>query len=382
VKRHLEVLDGLRGTAAISVVIFHFQELSVGLAHPDGLWLRHAYLAVDFFFCLSGYVIGYAYDDRCGRMSIRQFFTARLIRLHPLVVLGVVLGLASFLFDPFNAGANAVNGLQMQNASAWKLAVSAIGGILMIPSWELPNRVGAYFPLNWPSWSLMWEYLANIAYAVLLWQMKRSWLVVVVVLSAVGLGVSAFTVNAVILGFAWGQMLHALARISFSFGAGLLLFRYGAVIRTRLGFGALSLIMLLLFLGPFGSPSYGSHAPFNWIYELAVVLLVFPLIVALGAGAQTSGPVGSLCNLSGRISYPIYMVHYAFVMIFFNYHWTRKISTEALPWAIGVLTILIVLISYGILVLYDEPLRRWLTRRRLGTQRVASARVRFETGGQ
>ncbi len=161
-KRHLEVLDGLRGTAAISVVILHFQELSLGFAHPDGLWLRHAYLAVDFFFCLSGYVVGYAYDDRYGRMSIGQFFTARLIRLHPLVVLGVVLGLASYVFDPFNAGANAVNGLQVQKAPAWQLALCAIGGILMIPTSSLPNRIGSYFSLNWPSWSLMWKYFATL----------------------------------------------------------------------------------------------------------------------------------------------------------------------------------------------------------------------------
>lgn len=47
---------------------------------------------MDFFFALSGFVIGYAYDDRWATMSTRQFFVARLIRLHPLVVAGAVLG--------------------------------------------------------------------------------------------------------------------------------------------------------------------------------------------------------------------------------------------------------------------------------------------------
>jgi len=367
VKQHLQVLDGLRGIAALSVVIFHFQELSVGPAHPDSLWLRHAYLAVDFFFCLSGYVIAYAYDDRYGGMTIRQFFTARLIRLHPLVVLGVMFGLASFMFDPFNPGANATNGLQLQQVHAWRLVLATLGGITMIPTKGLPNADGSYFPLNWPSWSLMWEYLANIAYAVVLWHMKRGWLVIVVALSAVGLGVSAFRANELIQGFAWGQMLPALARIAFSFSTGLLLFRYGGVLRTRLGFGGLSLILLLIFVGPFGSPEYGSRVPFNWIYELLIVLVVIPLVVALGAGAQTSGLVGSLCDLSGRISYPIYMIHYAFVQLFLNYLVIRKISPEALPWVIGVLTILVALLSYGILIVIDEPLRGWLNRRRINT---------------
>jgi peptidoglycan/LPS O-acetylase OafA/YrhL len=213
---------------------------------------------------------------------------------------------------------------------------------------------------------------------VLLWRMKRNWLAVLVVLAAIGLGISAFTGSGVVLGYNWGQMIHALARIGFSFGAGLLLFRFGVAIRSRLGFATLSLIMLLVFVGPFGSPLYGSHAPFNWIYELAIVLFIFPMMVALGAGAQSSGLMRSLCTLSGRISYPIYMVHYAFVMVFFNYHWTRTIGPEKLPWVIAASTISIVLISYGILVFYDEPLRRWLNRQHMKCKR--STGHRFATG--
>ena len=79
-KKHLAVLDGLRGTAALSVFLLHFQEVPFGLIDPDGIWLRNGYLAVDFFFCLSGYVIAYAYDDRRGNMGIGDFFVARLIR--------------------------------------------------------------------------------------------------------------------------------------------------------------------------------------------------------------------------------------------------------------------------------------------------------------
>src|SRR5262249_42582961 len=120
--KHLSVLDGLRGTAAVSVVMFHFQELSIGMVSPNSLWLRHANLAVDFFFCLSGYVIGYAYDRRREQMGILQFFRTRLIRLHPLVVLGVALGLAAYLFDPFNAGATVKPFVQNQHdAPTWKV---------------------------------------------------------------------------------------------------------------------------------------------------------------------------------------------------------------------------------------------------------------------
>jgi peptidoglycan/LPS O-acetylase OafA/YrhL len=368
-KKHLAVLDGLRGTAAVSIVIFHFSELSIGLAHPQGLWLRHAYLAVDFFFCLSGYVIGYAYDDRRESMTIGQFLTARFVRLHPMVIAGLVLGTASFLFDPFSTGATkAVAWIEVQNAPLWKLAANVLGGLLMLPTWALPNRFGAYFSLNAPTWSLMWEYVASIAYAFFLWRISRRWLSIVVALGAVALLISAYDVNTVSLGFGWGQSLYALPRITFSFGAGLMIFRYGKVLRTRFGYGWLSLMLVLLFIGPFSSRS-----SFNGAYELAVVLVGFPLIVVLGAGARTSKYMVRLCDLSGRISYPMYMVHYAFIMVFANYHWTRKISAENLPYVIAVLTAGIVLFSYAILILYDEPVRRWFTEQRRMRRRTVLA---------
>src|SRR6478752_2871606 len=98
-KQHFEILDGLRGLAAISVVIFHFMEWIA--SDPGKNFIGHGFLAVDFFFCLSGFVIGYAYNNRIEKMGIMSFFTSRLIRLHPLIIFGAVLGLITFLFDPF-----------------------------------------------------------------------------------------------------------------------------------------------------------------------------------------------------------------------------------------------------------------------------------------
>src|ERR1700750_1877267 len=104
-KQHFEVLDGLRGSAAFLIVIFHLFNYSFGFNSSLSL-VRHAYLAVDFFFGLSGFVVAYAYDDRWTRMSIPQFFRIRPLRLHPLVLLGATLGLLGYLFDPF---AHAIN---------------------------------------------------------------------------------------------------------------------------------------------------------------------------------------------------------------------------------------------------------------------------------
>src|SRR4051812_21130401 len=98
-KEHYEILDGLRGIAALAIVVFHFMEMTISDYSKN--FIGHGFLAVDFFFCLSGFVIGYAYDDRIQKMGIAEFFKSRIIRLHPLVVLGSVLGLLSFIFDPF-----------------------------------------------------------------------------------------------------------------------------------------------------------------------------------------------------------------------------------------------------------------------------------------
>src|ERR1700709_347539 len=98
-KKHFEILDGLRGVAALAVVTFHFMEIVFSDYSKN--FIGHGFLAVDFFFCLSGFVIGYAYDDRIGKMGVVEFFKSRIIRLHPLVIFGSVLGLLSFLFDPF-----------------------------------------------------------------------------------------------------------------------------------------------------------------------------------------------------------------------------------------------------------------------------------------
>src|SRR6202162_2265618 len=90
-KEHFEVLDGLRGSAAFLIVIFHVFNYSFGFHGPWAL-VKHAYLAVDFFFALSGFVVAYAYDDRWGRMTQWDFYKRRLIRLQPMVVMGSIVG--------------------------------------------------------------------------------------------------------------------------------------------------------------------------------------------------------------------------------------------------------------------------------------------------
>src|SRR3954468_20256225 len=96
-KPHYQILDGLRGVAAIIVVFFHLAE-PLSSSHLDNI-VNHGYLAVDFFFLLSGFVIGYAYDDRWDKLTLGDFFKRRLIRLHPMIIVGMVIGAVTFYFQ-------------------------------------------------------------------------------------------------------------------------------------------------------------------------------------------------------------------------------------------------------------------------------------------
>lgn len=92
-----------------------------------------------------------------------------------------------------------------------------------------------------------------------------------------------------------------------------------------------------------------------------VVLFYFPLLVALGAGAVLSDKVKKLCVFSGKISYPLYMTHYAAIWVFGNYYSSHKVSTTELVFIITAGTLLLVGLSYIIMVIYDIPVRKYLT---------------------
>src|ERR1700712_1442570 len=177
-KQHFEILDGLRGIAALSVVTFHFMEWAY--ADYSKNFIGHGFLAVDFFFCLSGFVIGYAYDDRIAKMGVLEFFKSRLIRLHPLVVAGSVLGLLAFLFDPF--------GGHPELYGTGKIILAFVCSVLLVPYPVIADRSFNLFSFNAPAWSLFWEYVANVVFALVLCNIRRGFLVLLTIISAVAIG--------------------------------------------------------------------------------------------------------------------------------------------------------------------------------------------------
>jgi len=345
-KQHFEILDGLRGIAALAVVVFHFME--VAYSDYSKNFIGHGFLAVDFFFCLSGFVIGYAYDDRIGKMGAAAFFKSRIIRLHPLVIFGSVLGLLTFLFDPF--------GGHPELLGAGKTIVIFLSSILLIPYPAMTTRYFNLFSFNAPAWSLFWEYVANILYAFILYKISRRYLLLLTLLSAAALCFVGYRAGNLMGGWGGDSFWDGAVRISFSFLAGLLVYRSNWIIKTKLGFVGLAVLLALSFIMPFSK--------WNWLTEPLVILFYFPLLIALGAGATLKPGFKKLCVFSGKISYPLYMTHYAVIWMFGNYYSSHKPGTTRLSFIILSAVILLIGFAYLVMVIYDIPVRRYLTNKR------------------
>lgn len=344
-RQHFKILDGLRGIAAIAVVVFHFAEWVY--APKDNL-IGHGFLAVDFFFCLSGFVIAYAYDNQLEKIGVLNFIKRRLIRLHPLVVLGAVLGLIGYLFDPLSDSAS--------NYSLTEIFTLFMCTILMIPYPVMEDKFFNLFGLNSPTWSLFWEYVANILYAFILFRLSKHFLLILTIIAAVILGYVSYHAGNLLGGWNGETFWHGGARIFFSFSAGMCIYRYNLIIKNKLGFIGLSILLLISFLLP--QPSW------NWLLELLVVLLYFPLIVMLGAGAKLSSRLENICDISGKISYPLYMTHYFAISLFGNYFLTQKPGNNEILLITFFGTLILIGFAYFVMTVYDTPIRKYLSSKR------------------
>jgi peptidoglycan/LPS O-acetylase OafA/YrhL len=341
-KQHFQILDGLRGVAAVAVVIYHFMEIAITDYNKN--FMAHGFLAVDFFFCLSGFVIGYAYDDRIEKIGVWQFFKLRLIRLHPLVIFGSILGLFAYLFDPFFA--------PFPTYGIGKIFLIFLSSIFLIPYPVMPERTFNLFIFNAPAWSLFWEYIANIAFAIGLYRIKMGFLTILTIISACGIVFINYRSGNLMGGWGGPTFWDGFVRLCYSFFAGLLIYRSNWIIKNNLGFIRIGLLLSLTFIVPYGR--------WNLITESLAVLIYFPLIIALGVGATLSNGLKNLCDFSGKISYPLYMSHYWALWMFANYLTANKPDRfeKYLVVALGVL--LLVGFSHLVTLFFDIPIRKYL----------------------
>lgn len=361
-KPHYEILDGLRGVAAIMVIIFHLFE-----THSQGNHLiqiiNHGYLAVDFFFMLSGFVIGYAYDDRWNRMTLGTFFKRRIIRLHPMVIMGSIVGATLFYFQQSSCFP------QIEHTSVGALLLIMLLGCTLLPlplKWDVRGWTEMH-PLNGPAWSLYYEYIANILYALFIRRFNKIALTFFVVIAACFTVYRSLTapMGDMVGGWAlnWEQQYVGFVRLMYPFFGGLLLSRLGWLIRIKKGtFWYCALIIIVIL----SSPRLGGeeHYWMNGLYESFCIIFIFPVIVSMGAGGKVTSKYSSrICKFLGDISYPIYITHYPLIYIYTAWVCNNNATiAEGIPYMILVFVVAIAL-AYASLKLYDEPVRHRLTER-------------------
>ena len=369
-KPRYEILDGLRGVAAILVVLFHLLETySTG---PADQLINHGYLAVDFFFLLSGFVIGYAYDDRWNKMTTWGFFKRRLVRLHPLVILGTVIGLCLYFFGQCE-GFSLIG-----HVPGWKVFLAFAMGCLMIPcgpkmdirGWVETNS------FNGPNWSLTYEYLANVIYALILRKLPNIILLCLTAAAAfctldLCLNWNIFNlltperdaqIYTVIGGWSLTeeQIYIGLTRLLYPFLCGLLISRFGKFMKIKCGFWWCSLMLVLLFSIPCVG---GAGNILNGYYNAACILILFPIIVMMGAGSRIENKRSAkICTFLGELSYPLYMTHFPIAYIQMSWAWSHPDAPLYAHMTVFAGSfIFAIMLAFGAMKVYDIPVRRWLS---------------------
>lgn len=374
-KPHYELLDGLRGAAALMVVWYHVFE---GFAFAGGTAIEtfnHGHLGVDFFFMLSGFVISYAYDDRwhkgAGGLTMGNFFKRRLIRLHPMLIMGAIIGCISFFIQ---------GGVKWDGTSSpteWVM-LALLLAMLFIPAYPGAGYDvrgnGEMFSLNGPSWSLFFEYIGNILYALFIRRLSTKALAALTLISGILWG--GFAVTNVsgydMLGVGWtlddANFWGGLLRMMFPFTLGMLLARNFKPAKVKGIFWIAIAVMFALFSVPYipaGIIPGAEGLSVNSAYEFLCVACVFPFIVWFAASGSLENIVSKkVCKFLGDISYPLYIVHYPVMYLFYAWLIDNKLYNLSDTWQIVIIVFATnITLAFACLKLYDEPVRRWLTKK-------------------
>ncbi|CAL4869854.1 hypothetical protein MMA231_04146 (plasmid) [Asticcacaulis sp. MM231] len=348
-RQHFLALDLLRGIAALAVIFLHWLE---GNGNP---WFHNSHLAVDFFFILSGFVMAYSYTDRLkAGLGLGRFLILRLIRLYPLIIIGILLGFVRFALKTM-----ATHDPSMP--MSW-LVVKMVQNLFMIPNFQ-DGLSADMFILNLALWSLFFEFLAYILFGLF---MYRSSLVVLLAIAIVGgIGVWGWMVQEfgpVKATLPWLEFeklgyVSGFSRVMLSFTMGLLTFEvFKRMPRTLKVNGWIYAAVLFVFLSlPVGA------LPVNLVF--LILVLGFPALIVLAAMAYIPDRGQKLATLFGDLSYPLYVVH---TPILWTLSGLFKILHLNVPFSeIGYGVVILpcaILASYLAFKFYDEPVRAYLTK--------------------
>jgi peptidoglycan/LPS O-acetylase OafA/YrhL len=358
-RQQFHALDGLRGVAAVAVLERHGSELFGGSVLPN------SYLAVDLFFALSGFVLAHAYEHRLAReMSVGGFMAARLLRLYPLYLLGLVAAATLAVLDQafFNA-----------DMSGSTLAASIVLGLLFLPTPPQISTDAFAFPLVGPAWSLFYELVINALYALVIGFLTNRVLLAIVAAAGIALIASTVHYGTLDVGWSWDNFAGGFARVGFSFFAGVALYRCRPDGMPALRHIAWPCILGLVAVFAAPVPAWASSA-----FDLLAVFILFPLLVWTASGAAANVASIRLFSFLGTASYAVYVLHVP-ALNWLHKVWPKLSATpleELAPWAGYAFVLLFVPLCWLLDQRFDAPVRRWVSTRFFGPrrERVAEAR--------
>ena len=294
IKSRFGTLDALRGVAATVVVLYHAGQVF-------NAWVpRFGYLAVDLFFILSGFVLSHAYDERfAGGMRVVKFLFLRVVRLYPLYLLGLVLGLCVARINP-----------SIMDAPAASVLLNFGPNLFGFPGPEIPGSLyRELFPLNVPLWSLFFEFwVANLLFGLCAGGPSKRWLIALVAISAAGILLNERMYYTMAVGAVTPSLLGGFLRVAFSFSCGVAIRRFGHLAKPPSTPGWLFMIGLGAILMGVNLHDRSAH-----LFELACVLIVFPLMIYFGSSAQERHP--QVGQLLGDASYALYTIHFPLLIL-------------------------------------------------------------------
>jgi peptidoglycan/LPS O-acetylase OafA/YrhL len=350
-----EMLDGLRGIAAIAVVYFHLTGFFIDTdKHPQYLF-AHGWLAVDLFFALSGFVMSHAYQKKLdGGLSTSDFLKIRLIRLYPLYIVGVLLGFFERAYLEHGGG------LPFGHLGPFLLLIPALFFLPLVGRGSGPVPHNA-FPYDVPTWSLFSELVANLVHGLFLRRRGSRTLAAICGASAIGLFLRIQLHGSIGFGAKSDEVLPSIVRVLFSYVAGMLLFRFWH--RKARQWRVPAILPAILLICILGTP----NIPHEYFFEMISVFVALPGVVLLAACSRVSSWPASLCNLVGTLSYGIYIIHQPLGALVRRASATLKWEPLSLPvgWQGVAFLALLFGLTYVLDAFYDIPVRR-AVRRRLG----------------
>ncbi len=338
VTHHYIALDGLRGLAAISVVALH-----VLIYFNLNFKPIYAHLAVDFFFLLSGFVIAHAYDYKLAQgMSVYEFMKVRMIRLYPLIIVGVLLGTAIFV----------ANAVLFGDVKPSEIVLAFVSALILLPTTAMMHLRPWAYPLNSPLWSLSFEIIINFFYALLFPYLSKTRLYLIAAFGAVLLAFTSYANEGLDVGFTLSSFPLGFIRVLYPFIAGVIIKRYIIQLVNTKYLGLVSVPILLLILFFPGKPS--------WIIEIVSVLFIFPIILTLAAKLPEMPNLDKIWKPLGELSYPLYVTHFPFVVAMSNV--VKKLNLNGFQIELAAFACfgLTLLFAHLVNKYYDIPVRNFL----------------------